>query len=101
MIKPIRRVVSINDNKTSICLTNLEWDAFDTLCEIERIRRNILINLIATYKTKENQLSGLTCGVRLFTLQYFKKQAVRPRKNQAQKPDFNNIFKILKEIFEN
>ena len=119
MTKTICRVIRVNETRTSICLTNLEWDAIDIFCEAEHIRRNILLGLIARYRDENEQefekerekktklekqskkkKTNLTSAVRLFLLQYFKTLSSKIKKSRTNTPDFNNIFKILNDIFK-
>ena len=92
------RVISIHDRKTSMRLAPAEWEAIDTICKREHIKRNDLLDLISRRK---DQKLGLTCSVRLFALIYFyhllidKKYSYSSKSPQIDSPVFDAITGIL------
>ena len=62
------RVIVIDKHKTSMRLANAEWEAVDSICKRENIKRNYLLEMINTHKDAK---MGLTCSVRLFSLIYY------------------------------
>lgn len=92
MITLSRRVIRINQNKTSVRLSSLEWQAFDNLCACEQISRTALLNLLA----KNNcQYQNLTAVIRIFTLCYYYALDKTAQKESRREPDLNNIFNII------
>ncbi len=63
------RVVSIYNRKTSIRLAPAEWNAIDTICTIENLKRKKLFEMIDTNRDKN---LGLTTSVRLFSIIYYR-----------------------------
>lgn len=80
MPKFFNKVIFISQKKTSMRLTDIEWEAFETICKRENIKRNDLIEKI--HDSKNNQL-GLTCSVRLFTIIYFHHLLLDKQKKHA------------------
>ena len=70
MVKISSYIIHINNIKTSIRLTQTEWQAINIICEKENIKRTHLFNLI--YKNKNKDLS-FSASIRLFSIIYFKK----------------------------
>lgn len=68
MIILMSRVVTLHHKKTSMRLTDTEWNILDAVCKKEKIKRKILLERIS-----ENRDEGLnlTSAVRLFMLIYF------------------------------
>lgn len=62
------RVISIYNRKTSMRLAPAEWEAIDTICRRENIKRKKLFELIDANKDEK---MGLTSSVRLFSLIYY------------------------------
>ena len=63
-----RRVITINNKKTSVRLSNLEWQALDYLCAVEQISCRELLNTLAnTIPNYEN----LTALIRSFITGYY------------------------------
>lgn len=62
------KVILISNKKTSMRLANAEWEAVDTICKRENIKRNNLFEMINANKDKK---MSLTCAVRLFCVSYF------------------------------
>lgn len=46
-------------------LANAEWEAIDSICKRENIKRNNLLEMI---NARKDAKMGLTCSVRLFSL---------------------------------
>lgn len=92
------RVISITHKKTTMRLTDAEWDAFNIVCQKERIKRNYLLEQINTYKNPE---MNLTCSVRLFTTIYLFELSSE-KKETHHKPSrlkpANAIFAAIRSI---
>lgn len=61
------RVISIYNRKTSMRLAPAEWEAIDTICRRENIKRKKLFELIDANKDEKMGLTSsvrLTCSVR-------------------------------------
>ena len=63
-----RRVVTINNKKTSIRLSNLEWQALDSLCRQEQISRT---KLLCTLAGSIPNYDNLTATIRIFITGYY------------------------------
>lgn len=59
------KVIFIDKRKTSMRLANAEWEAIDSICKRENIKRNNLLEMI---NARKDAKMGLTCSVRLFSL---------------------------------
>lgn len=97
MTELICRVISISNKKTSMRLAAAEWEAIDSICQSENIKRNYLFELI---NSKKNAKISLTCSVRLFTIIYFYRFLLGQQKNytprqQPESPIFEAINGIL------
>lgn len=92
MITLSRRVIRINQSKTSVRLSSLEWQAFDNLCACEQISRTALLNLLAK---NNDQYQNLTAIIRIFTLCYYYSIDKNAQKSAKRAPDLNNIFNII------
>lgn len=57
------KVIFIDKRKTSMRLANAEWEAIDSICKRENIKRNNLLEMI---NARKDAKMGLTCSVRLF-----------------------------------
>lgn len=68
MIILMSRVVTLHHKKTSMRLTDTEWNILDAVCEKEKIKRKILLERISENRDKSQ---NLTSAVRLFMLIYF------------------------------
>ena len=93
----INKIICIDHKKTSMRLAIPEWNAIDTICQKENIKRNTLFELINTNKDKN---LGLTCSVRLFTTIYLfqcvkEKQQTQYAKEKHVSPIFNAIKGII------
>lgn len=62
------KVIFIDNRKTSMRLANAEWEAIDSICKRENIKRNNLLEMI---NARKDAKMGLTCSVRLFSLIYY------------------------------
>ncbi len=70
MVNFIKRVIILCGKRTTIRLTEFEWQTLENICRHENIRRNKLLNLI---KDNKSAKLGLTYAVRLFMLIYANK----------------------------
>jgi predicted DNA-binding ribbon-helix-helix protein len=67
MVKFASKIISLNDRKTCMRLTDIEWKILDKICYSEKIKRKNLLELIfSNHSTK----LGFTPSVRLFALLY-------------------------------
>ena len=97
MVELINKVIFISNKKTTMRLAQAEWDALDSICQKENIKRNVLIEMINQNK---NQNMGLTCCVRLFSINYFyntllKKQQIYSSIDKDTTPIFDAINSII------
>lgn len=93
------KIITISNKKTSMRMTQPEWDALNIICEKENIRRSALLDLIDNNKDKN---LGLTCSVRLFVLIYLyhlflEKQCPNYAKNKIKSAN-DAIFHAIKGI---
>lgn len=89
MITLLNKVISVHNKKTSMRLTNVEWNIINKICNREKIKRKTLLELIED--TKADGL-GFTSSVRLFTLLYMDTQKSKVRPNPSR------ILKVLKKM---
>jgi predicted DNA-binding ribbon-helix-helix protein len=97
MVQLINKVIVISNKKTTMRLAKAEWDALDSICQQENIKRNFLIDMINQSKNKN---MGLTCCVRLFSVIYFyhsliKKQYIYNNNENQITPIFDAINSIM------
>ena len=88
------RVVSIYDKKTSMRLAAAEWEAIDTICKRENIKRKNLFELIALNKDKK---LGLTSSIRLFSIIYYK-NSIDNKFHALDTEFYSPIFEAIKGI---
>ena len=88
------RVISIYNRKTSMRLAPAEWEAIDTICRRENIKRKKLFELIDANKDEK---MGLTSSVRLFSLIYYRKSFLSQMTSDASRS--SPIFEAIKGIF--
>lgn len=74
-------------------LCQTEWDCLKEISLHERINRNQLISFIEQNKVPE---MGLTSAIRFFTLNYYRKLAV---KHLAAKSQNKNLSRYIYDIF--
>lgn len=86
------RVISITHKKTTMRLTDIEWEAFSLICQREKIKKNYLLEQINTYK---NPQMNLTSSVRLFTTIYLFKLSTEKKEPQYM----SSRLKPVKAIF--
>ncbi len=87
------KVIFINKHKTSMRLANAEWEAIDSICKRENIKRNNLLEMI---NARKDSKMGLTCSVRLFSLIYYYHLSTENTKdNNFTSPIFNAIKGII------
>ena len=67
MINFTKRVITLCGKRTSLRLSECEWQILENICRRENMRRNQLLSLIKDNKSTE---IGLTYAVRLFMLIY-------------------------------
>lgn len=98
MVYYSNHVISIAHKKTTMRLTDIEWEAFNIICQREKIKRNYLLSQINIHK---NPQLNLTSSVRLFTTIYLfklsseKKQA---QHNSAKLKPVGAIFEAIRSI---
>lgn len=88
------RVVAIYNRKTSMRLAQAEWEALDTICKRENIKRKTLFELIALNKDKK---LGLTSSIRLFSIIYYK-NSIDNKSQITDKEFYSPIFEAIKGI---
>ena len=76
------RVISIYNRKTSMRLAPAEWEAIDTICRRENIKRKKLFELIDANKDEK---MGLTASVRVFSLIYYRKSFLSQMTSDASR----------------
>lgn len=91
MIKSIKRVVRLNDAKTSIQMDLNEWNALEDISRRENISRNQLIELIDQHRGT----MSLTPSIRLFTIMYLKDASSKIKPSLTKKQSFRNVIKTL------
>lgn len=89
------RVVSIYDRKTSMRLAPAEWQALETICKREKIKRKKLLELI---DTNRDLRLGLTSSVRLFSIIYYCNSVANKKKDNNQDAFYNPIFDAINGI---
>ena len=87
------RVISIYNRKTSMRLAPAEWEAIDTICRRENIKRKKLFELIDANKDEK---MWLTSSVRLFALIYYRKSFLSQMTSDASRS--SPIFEAIKGI---
>lgn len=102
MKNAVKKVININNRKTSMQLNRLEWDALKKVCLREALSRNKLIETI------ENEMpvdSSLTSHVRLFMIHYFmelspqiKALPSNPKIYRAHPPRHKILMDVLNNI---
>ena len=87
MTKPICKVISIFQKKTTMRLSEIEWSSLKEICEFEKMKRKNLLEMVDKYRHKN---LSFTSAVRVFELAYFrnasrsllsKKEGIKSRKN--------------------
>ena len=68
MTKLLKRIIIINQRRTSMRLCRKEWCALEEICSREQINRN---ELIAMIEDNKNNRLGLSYATRLFLLLYY------------------------------
>lgn len=93
MIALMNKVITFHKKKTSMRLTNLEWNIFDNLCEHEQIKRRFLLERIC-----ENRCDSLnlTSAVRLFMLIYLYEKF--PLTNRVNKKRRDILYRALQKL---
>ncbi len=89
------RVISIYNRKTSMRLAPAEWEAIDTICRRENIKRKKLFELIDANKDEK---MGLTSSVRLFSLIYYRKSFLSQIQSASDASRSSPIFEAIKGI---
>ncbi len=79
MVYYSNHVISIANKKTTMRMTDIEWNAFNIICQREKVKRNFLLQQINNHK---NPKMNLTYSVRLFTTIYLFK--LLTEKKEAQ-----------------
>lgn len=75
MTKLLKRIIIINQRRTSMRLCQEEWNALDDICRTEKTNRNTLIGLLENIPDRK---LGLTYLTRLFMLMYYRDAAEKP-----------------------
>lgn len=78
MTKLLKRIIIINQRRTSMRLCQEEWNALDDICRTEKNNRNTLIGLLENIPDRK---LGLTYLTRLFMLMYYRDAAEKVRQN--------------------
>lgn len=94
----VTKVITLNAKNTSMRLVTDEWEALEIICERENIKRNTLLELIATYKNEKMALSN---SVRLFITVYFyqlQKEKETPCYSSVRRECSIPIFAAIKSI---
>ncbi len=91
------KVIFIDKRKTSMRLANAEWEAIDSICKRENIKRNNLLEMI---NARKDAKMGLTCSVRLFSLIYYYRLLTKePISRTGSSADASSpIFEAIKGI---
>lgn len=89
------RVISIYNRKTSMRLAPAEWEAIETICKRENIKRKKLFELIDANKDKR---LGLTSSVRLFSIIYYRNSILSRQQTLNGENRCNPIFEAIKGI---
>lgn len=91
------KVIFIDKRKTSMRLANAEWEAIDSICKRENIKRNNLLEMI---NARKDAKMGLTCSVRLFSLiHYYRLLTKEPMPRAGSSADASSpIFEAIKGI---
>lgn len=88
MVKFFKRVVILCGRRTSVRMSEVEWQTLESISRFLNIRRNRLIELIKNHKAKN---LGLTPAIRLFMIMYFNAM----QKSLINKKDMVNLFDLL------
>lgn len=88
------RVISIYKRKTSMRLAPAEWNAIETICQIEKISRKKLFEIIEINRSKD---VGFTTSVRLFSIIYYRNALIGDFNNQnaEHSPMFEAVRGII------
>ncbi len=89
------RVISIHDRKTSMRLAPAEWEAIDTICKRENIKRKKLFEIIDLNRDKN---LGLTSSVRLFSIIYYQNSTLRKQLPYIRNEEYCPIFEAVRGI---
>lgn len=89
------RVISVANKKTTMRLTDAEWEAFNIICQREKIKKNYLIEQIDSHK---NPQMNLTSSVRLFTTIYLFKLSSEKKEAQCLSARFKPVGAIFAAI---
>lgn len=92
MIILTNKVVTFHKKKTSMRLTNLEWDIFNAVCEHEKIRRRTLLEHIC--ETRSHNLN-MTSAVRLFMLLYLYNKSITENSNKKRRDSLHRALQQL------
>lgn len=95
MAKLFSKVITFSNKKTSMRLAVGEWEAIDTICKRENIKRSKLFELINA--KKDNKLA-LTSAVRLFSIIYYHQLFADRQQDLPEKANQSPIFDAIKGI---
>lgn len=93
MVILMNKVITLHKKKTSMRLTNLEWNIFNALCEHEKIKRRFLLEYICSNHSAE---LNLTSAVRLFMLLYLSEKF--PNIESAEKKHRDILHRALQKL---
>lgn len=87
----ISKNVTVNGRRTSLRLEQVNWQALDDICKIEKVNLHTLCELIE----RQRQGSSRTSAVRAFIVSYFRKAAIDAGAFSGDQPaDFLTKIKI-------
>ena len=88
----MNRVISVFNKKTSMRLTNTEWNILETICLQEKIKRKTLLEYI---ENKHSAELNLTSAVRLFSQIYLYHKLFH---TDLKKSEQNILQRVLEQI---
>lgn len=89
------RVIAIYDRKTSMRLAPAEWEAIDTICKREKLKRKKLFEIIDLNRNKN---MGLTPSVRLFSIIYYQNSILRKQQPHNEDSLYCPVFEAVQGI---
>lgn len=95
MAKLLSKVITFSNKKTSMRLASSEWEAVDTICKCENIKRNKLLELI---NAKKDSKLALTSAVRLFSIIYYHQLFANHQQDSSERANQSPIFDAIKGI---
>lgn len=89
------RVISIYKHKTSIRLAPAEWEAIDTICQIEKITRTKLFEIV---EINRNKNLGFTTSVRLFSIIYYRNSFLSKQNTTPNTAEYSPVLEAARGI---